>query len=157
MLVKSNVVSTAYEEQLREVGKLMCEYIKYVANKHIAEEGTLTYSWDGYRKDEGQFSLSLIKAFGLHVTQVVGGNDVASVMFMTSGGLGELFEKLKFSRLLILNVYNTTGDPWVSIDADNINAVAKRSIVATRADNVDIDVEYFKNELAALRFIGDLY
>jgi hypothetical protein len=76
---------------------------------------------------------------------------------MTSGGLGELFEKLKFSRLLILNVYNTTGDPWVSIDADNINAVAKRSIVATRADNVDIDVEYFKNELAALRFIGDLY
>lgn len=157
MLVKSNIVSINCTENLEEVSKLMCEYLKHVMRKHIEEEGTLTYSWDGYRKDEGQFPLSLIKAFGLHVTQVVGGNDVASVMFMTSGGLGELFEKLKFSRLFILNVYNTTGDPWVSIDTENINAVVKRSIIATRSDNVDIDVEYFKNELATLRFIGDLY
>lgn len=157
MLVKSNAISESHQENQREIGKLMRAYIKYVIFKYIQEEGILIYSWDGFEKDEGQFSLPFIKAYGLHVTQVIGGRDIASVMFMTSGRLGELFEKMNFSRVVLLNLNNITGDQWVSIGADDIDNILSRAVVATRIDDVDIDVAYFRDELAALKFLGDLH
>jgi hypothetical protein len=155
MLVKSDAVSVGHNKNKCEVGNLMRAYIKYVMLKHIQEEGALIYAWDGFEKDEGQFSLPLIKAYGLHVMQVIGGRDIASVMFMTSGRLGELFGKMNFSRVVVLNINNNTGDQWVSIGTDDIDKILSRAIVATRADDVDIDVTYFKDELATLKFLGD--
>lgn len=157
MLVKTNVVLIDRAENLREVGELMREYIKHVLYKHICEEGALIYSWDGFEKDEGQFKLPIIKAYGIHVLQVSGGKDIASVMFMTSGRLGELFETMKFSRVIILHINNTNGDKWVSIGSDNIDEILNRAIVATKANEVNIDVEFFKYNLAAIRFLGDLH
>ena len=121
MLVKSNVVSIDRTENLREVGKLMCEHIKYVICKHANEEGYLTYSWDSYDEDEGQFSLPLIEAYGLEKREVFGDSHSASVVFVTSGRLGELLQKLDISRAVELVINNLTGDDWVKIDIENID------------------------------------
>jgi hypothetical protein len=157
MLVKSNVVSIDRAENLREIGKLVCNYIKYVICKHANEEGYLTYSWDDYDKDEGQFSLPLIEAYGLERREVFGGSHSASVVFMTSGRLGELLQKLDISRAVELVINNLTGEDWVKIDIENIDSIVARSIISSRFDAANIDVENFKNELAALRFLGDLH
>jgi hypothetical protein len=157
VLVKSNVVSINHTKNLREASRFICEYLKYVIRKHIDEEGYLTYSWDGYDEDDGQFSLSLIKAYGVQMTEVSGENYIASVVFAASGGLGELLQKLDISKAIVLNIHNITGNPWVKIDNENIDKIIERSIISVKVDAAIIDVEYFKNELAALRFIGDLY